>query len=186
MYELGLALPNHTQFQRRAESIVQSFAARMAGIALLQLRSGSEFVCSIRAGTCQMTGAMVYPGTRRPLFTSAGGVAILQTLPVDEAHAALMDNISQEISRHNTARLEALRKMREISDHHGFGVNFGCIVQGSHAFAVPVRGLRNDAFAALCLVGTPDIYREERLAELHAALLDAARLLEAEARKLGM
>src|SRR5436305_1258442 len=40
MYELGLALPDHVQFQRVAEQHVQAFARRLAGVALLQLRSG--------------------------------------------------------------------------------------------------------------------------------------------------
>src|SRR5205823_13858533 len=81
MYELGLALPDHVQFQRVAEQHVQAFARRLAGVALLQLRSGNEYVCSVRAGTLSLTGLMVYPGTRRPLFTSVGGIAIFQTLP---------------------------------------------------------------------------------------------------------
>src|SRR3546814_4280542 len=46
MYELGLAIPARVQFQRRAESVLQSFARRMGGIALLLLRSGNEYVCS--------------------------------------------------------------------------------------------------------------------------------------------
>ena len=140
MYELGLALPEHTQFQRRAEAAVQAFARRMAGIALLILRSGNEYVCSVRAGTLPLSGLMVYPGTRRPLFTSVGGVAILQTLPAEEVNKVLLDNVAQEIARRGTGRLEALQKVRERSDRHGFGVNLGDVVAGVHAFAVPVRG----------------------------------------------
>jgi DNA-binding Lrp family transcriptional regulator len=46
--------------------------------ALLMLRSGFEYVCSVRAGLARLPGLMVDQGTRRPLFSSAGGVAILQ------------------------------------------------------------------------------------------------------------
>lgn len=186
MYELGLALPNHAQFQRRAEAIASGFARRMAGIVLFQLRSGSEFVCSVRAGTIKMTGAMVYPGTRRPLFTSAGGVAILQALPPAEARTVLAENVHQEIKRHGTTRLDALQKMLVKSDEHGFGVNFGYVVPGSYAFGVPVRTAGGNAFAAICLIGTPDVYREERLDELHLRLLEAAAELEAGATECGI
>lgn len=186
MYELGLALPAHGQFQRCVEAIVAGFARRMAGIALFQFRSGSEFVCSVRAGTIKMTGAMVYPGTRRPLFTSAGGVAILQTLPPETAQAVLADNVNHEIKRHGTTRLDGLQKMLVKSDEHGFGVNFGYVVPGSYAFGVPVCTARGDAFAALCLIGTPEVYREERLDELHERLMETAGQLEASAVDCGI
>lgn len=186
MYELGLALPERVQFQRGAEATVQAFARRMAGIALLLLRSGNEYVCSLRAGTLSLSGLMVYAGTRRPLFTSVGGVAILQTLGEDEVREVLLDNVSQEIARRGTGRLEALQKMRERSDRHGFGVNLGDVVPGVHAFAVPVRGARGDAFAALCLIGTAELYGEERLDHLREELLIGAAPLEEQAAKLNL
>lgn len=186
MYELGFALPHHGQFQRRAEATLRSFARRMAGIALLLLRSGNEYVCTVRAGSLPLSGLMVHPGTRRPLFTSVGGVAILQTLPDSEMRAVLLDNVSQEVARRGTDRLASLQKMRERSDRHGFGVNLGDVVPGLHALAVPVRGSRGDAFAALCLIGTEELYGEERLDELHREMLDTAALLTAEAVTLNV
>lgn len=186
MYELGLALPDRAQFQRRAEAAVQAFARRLAGIALLLLRSGNEYVCSVRAGTLPLSSLMVQPGTRRPLFTSVGGVAILQTLPVEEVHEVLLDNVAQEIARRGTGRLEALQKMRERSDHHGFGVNLGDVVAGLHAFAVPVRDSRGDVFAALCLMGTAELYGEECLESLRDELQAAAAALSADAHKFNM
>lgn len=186
MYELGLALPDRAQFQRCAEAAVRTFARRMAGIALLLLRSGNEYVCSVRSGTLSLASLMVYPGTRRPLFTSVGGVAILQTLPADEVREVLLDNVVQEIERRGTERLEALQKMRERSNRHGFGVNLGDVVHGLHAFAVPVRGLRGGVFAALCLMGTAELYGEERLENVRDELQAAAAALTAEAHKFNM
>lgn len=186
MYELGLALPAHAQFQRSAEAIVDGFARRLAAIALFQFRSGNDFVCSVRAGTVKMTGAMVYPGTRRPLFTSAGGVAILQSLPAETARAVLADNVSQEIKRHGTTRLDALQKMLVKSDEHGFGVNLGYIVPNSYAYGVPVRGARGEVFAALCLIGTPEAHGETRLDELHERMQETAGQLEASAADCGI
>jgi DNA-binding IclR family transcriptional regulator len=186
MFELGLALPDHMQFQRAADGLMQAFARRMGGIALLQLRSGDEYVCSIRAGTLSLTGLMVYPGTRRPLFTSAGGVAILQTLPDDEVRRILFANVTHEVERHGTGRLGALQKMRERSQRHGFGVNLGDVVPGSHAFGMPIRDTQGEAFAALCLVGTPDPYGEHRLEELRSELQVATQTLADEARKFNI
>lgn len=186
MYELSFALPHRGQFQRRAQATVRSFARRLAGIALLLLRSGNEYVCAIRVGALPLSGLMVHAGTRRPLFTSVGGVAILQTRPEEEVRAVLLDNVAQEISRRGTGRLEALQKMRERSDRHGFGVNLGDVVPGLHALAVPVQDIAGEAFAALCLIGTAELYGEERLDELHHELMDTAALLAADAQALSV
>ncbi|MNV54947.1 hypothetical protein D3C71_1471620 [compost metagenome] len=72
------------------------------------------------------------------------------------------------------------------SDEHGFGVNFGYVVPGSYAFGVPVRSSRGDAFAGLCLIGTPEVYGEGRLNELHERLLETAGQLEASAVECGI
>jgi len=120
------------------------------------------------------------------LFTSVGGVAILQTLPAEELRAVLLDNVKQEVARRGAGRLAALQKMRERSDRHGFGVNLADVVPGLHAFAVPVRGSRGDVFAALCLMGTADLYSEERLNNVREALLAAAAALTMDASEFNM
>src|SRR3546814_801680 len=129
---------------------------------------------------------MVQAGTRRPLFTSVGGVAIIQTLPADEARRVLLNNVAQEIAGHGTMRLHALQKMQERSDQHGWGVNLGDVVQGVHALAVPVRDPRGDAFAAVCLIGTPELYAESRLPELRDALQAVAAVLASDADKFSI
>ncbi|SCK19304.1 transcriptional regulator, IclR family [Variovorax sp. HW608] len=186
MFELGLALPDHMKFQRRAETLVHAFAGRMGGVGVLLLRSGNEYVCSVRAGTLPLSGSVLYPGTRRPLFTAAGGVAILQTLPPDEAKEVLLDNVAQEIARCGKGRLAALRKMRERSDRHGFGVNLGDVVPGVHAFGVPVLDRNGDAFASIGLLGTPEIYDRDSVPALRDELHETADVIASEARKLNL
>ena len=186
MYELSMALPNHANFQRCAEPILTEFANRAGGVTIMQLRSGSEFVCSLRAGSGTKTGAMVYPGTRRPLFTSAGGIAILQTLSSDEVLAVLAENVAYEIKSHGTMRLESLQRMLAKSDEHGFGVNFGYVVPGSYAFGVPVRSPAGKAFAAICLICRPESYGEERLDEVREHMTETAAKLELRAMECGL
>ncbi len=185
MYELGLARPDGTQLQRVAEGHLQELVRQKSGVALLLLRSGNEYVCSLRVGSFPLTALMVYPGTRRPLFTSVGGVAIMQTLSEDEVRRILIDNAAQEIAKQGTARLTALQRMRERSARHGFGVNLGDVVAGLHAFAVPLLG-EQGAFGALCLMGTSDLYGAERIEELRVALAGVAVQLGLEARKFNM
>ena len=185
LFELGLARPERAQFQRAAEPLLRALAREFGGVAFLLLRSGNEYVCALRTGTQPLTALMVYPGTRRPLFTSVGGVAILQTLPAPEVQAILADNTAQEVARQGTQRLTALAQMRERSARHGFGVNLGDVVPGLHAFAVPVQGA-STAFAALCLAGPAEFFAESRLPEIRQALEGAAQALAAEAGKFSM
>jgi DNA-binding IclR family transcriptional regulator len=178
VFELGLSLPGQHRFCERAERRLGPFADRMKALSCLLLRSGYEYVCSVRAGSTPLAGMLVYPGTRRPLFTSVGGLAILQTLSRDEAQDVLHNNIGQEVVKRGTARLQALQAMRERSKRHGFGVNIGDVAPGVHSFAVPVRAPGGEAFAAVCLMGTSEVLHEGRVAELRRELDAIAALLE--------
>lgn len=184
LYELGLSVHGQHAFQAAAQARLEAWSRRMDGSALLLLRSGYEYVCSVRAGPARLPGLMVEQGTRRPLFTSVGGVAILQTLADDEARDVLANNIEQEVARRGDARLPHLRKMQERSARHGFGVNLADVVSGVHAFAVPVRGADGAAFAAVCLIGTAERLPAARLEEVHQELLRVAAELQAQAAAL--
>jgi DNA-binding IclR family transcriptional regulator len=183
LFELALSLPGEHGFHALAEAQLAKWAKRLNGAALLLLRSGYEYVCSVRVGP-GLPGLMVEKGTRRPLFTSVGGVAIMQTLSAVEADEVLKNNVDQEVAKRGDARLPALEKMRQRSARHGFGVNLGDVVGGVHAFAVPLHGPDGKAFAALCLMGTAEGFPETRLDEIHDELQKLAGQLEADAARV--
>lgn len=180
LFELSLSLPGQHEFQVAAEAQLRAWSKRINGTALLLLRSGVDYVCSVRTGPV-LPGLMVDQGTRRPLFTSVGGVAILQSLPADEAQEVLRNNIAQEVAKRGDARLGVLQNMRERSARHGFGINLGDVVVGVHAFAVPLRGPDGMAFAALCLMGTAERFSESQIEQVRAELTRVAGALEADA-----
>lgn len=183
LYELGLSLPGYAAFQQACESRLSVLAAQTDAVAWMMLRSGNEYVCAARKGTVELRGLMVHVGTRRPLFTSVGGVAILQTLPAPEAKAILADNIQQEIAQRGRGRLNALAQMRERSQRYGFGVNLGDVAPGVHAFAVPVRGGDGRALAAICLTGLAEQFGEARIEQLREAMSAVAAGIESDARQ---
>ena len=184
LFELSLALPGQHAFQVAAEAQLRAWSRRINGTALLLLRSGAEYVCSVRTGPARLPGLMVDQGTRRPLFTSVGGVAILQTLPAEEAQEVLQNNIAQEVAKRGDARLGVLQKMRERSARHGFGINLGDVVGGVHAFAVPLLGPDGTAFAALCIMGTAERFPETQIEQVRAELTRVAGALEADAAQM--
>jgi len=182
LFELGLSMPGCGAFQHACDARLRRFAASLEAIAWVILRSGNEYVCCARQGTLELLGLMVHVGTRRPLFTSVGGIAILQTLTRAEAVEILADNERQETARRGDARLPSLQRMRERSQAHGYGVNLGDVVSGVHAFSVPIRGSEGRAFGALCLCGTPAQFPAARIEEVRHLLQAAVVGIEEDAR----
>jgi DNA-binding IclR family transcriptional regulator len=182
LFELGLSLPGFGAFQRACDTRLRKFAASLDAIAWAILRSGNEYVCCSRQGTLELRGLMVQMGTRRPLFTSVGGIAILQALGKAEVAAILADNERQEVAQRGDARLGALRRMRERSQAYAFGVNLGDVAPGVHAFAVPIRASDGRALGALCLCGTPEQFPEPRVEEVHSLLQSLVGEIEQDAR----
>jgi DNA-binding IclR family transcriptional regulator len=183
LFELGLSMPGFSAFQQACDSRLRRFAAAHEAIAWVILRSGNEYVCSSRQGTLELRGLMVQLGTRRPLFTSVGGVAILQTLTAAETRDILADNEHQEIMQRGDARLDSLRRMRDRCREHGFGVNLGDVAPGVHAFSVPIRAGDGRAIGALCMCGTPEQFPESRVAEVQGLLRELVDEVEDDARQ---
>ena len=182
LYELGLSLRGQAAFQHACEARLEQFARHTHAIAWLSLRSGNEYVCAVRKGQLELRGMMVHVGTRRPLFTSVGGVAILHALPRAEARAVIENNVAQEVARRGKVRLADLKRMRDRSLDCGFGVNLGDVAPGVHAFAVAVRDIEGEPFAALCLTGSAEQFPESALADIRHKLLSLAMEIESDAR----
>jgi DNA-binding IclR family transcriptional regulator len=110
-------------------------------------------------------------GTRRPLITSAGGVAILLGSPERDAADIRVNNIQQELARCGDVRLKALERMYQRSQAFGFGVNLGDVVPGIHAVAVPFFSRPDKAIASLCLMNWSHNLPEARVDEACEALM---------------
>jgi DNA-binding IclR family transcriptional regulator len=168
--ELALSVHGYPAFQRAAEARLAKMAQATGAIAWLILRSGHEYVCAVRQGSLQLKGMMVQQGTRRPLFTSVGGAAMLLTLAPDEVEVILADNTQQEMQQRGGGRLAALARMRERSREHGFGVNLADVVPGVNAFGVAVPGDDGRAVAAVCITCAAEQYGPESLAHMRDTL----------------
>ena len=174
MWELGLSVHGpadlHAQCNERLAPIARQFNA----LAFLMVRSGNEFVCAAREGTVKLQATTIDVGTRRPLFASASGVAILLALPASESKAVLADNLETEIIQRGRERLKGLRSMLKRSQKCGFGVSLGDVVPGIHAVGVPVRAADGRPLASLAIIGLSDDLPEARFAEVRGVLEDEA------------
>lgn len=180
LYEMGLVFPRFDALREQVDPLLHQLAAGTRCIASFSLRSGNDAVCVFqqRAGL-EMSGMLIKVGSRRPLVTCVGGLAMLQQLPAGGRERILLDNHRREFARGGERRIENLERMRRRSDVHGFGFTLGDLAPGLAALAVPIRDAQGLPFAALTLTGTDKTMGECNVREFHAIALAAAQEMEA-------
>ncbi|MGE0802798.1 MAG: IclR family transcriptional regulator [Lautropia sp.] len=183
LFELGLGLSAHGGFQAACRPVVNRLSRQHAALAVAYLRSGSEFVCLARAGPSVYLGTALAVGTRRPMMTTAGGVAMLISMPPAEAAAIVAHNLRQlqVMGGAVTRRLETFYR-RSLA--LGYAFNRGETTRDVHSLGVPVRDANGAAFAAVVVAGRAEDFPEARVAAVVERLRAEAELLEREARRL--
>ena len=180
LFELGLALPEYGELQHAARSRLATLAKRLGGCAFMHFRSGDDFVCAVRAGV-EVKATTVFPGTRRPLVLSSGGVAILLALPVPEARATIRRNYAV-LTDASRARRKAIREMLYRAHAEGFAINAGHLTPGMNGFGLAVRDSSEAPVAAIGIVG-PERLLPARQPTFHTPLIardrrGASKILE--------
>ena len=155
LFELGLAVQQRSQFCARCMPALNRLARTAQGVAFLYLLSGDEFVCAARAGPTTLKGLSIETGTRRPLGVSAGGVAMLLTLPKNEQKAIVAANFRQ-IASFGAERRSAVLAMLRRSRRAGYGFNLADVVPGIHSIGVPLFDASGRAFASLSISGAAE------------------------------
>ena len=176
LFELGLTLAPLATFQATAQAPLARLARRTGGVAFLYLRSSNDFVCAGRVGRTQLKGLSIQIGTRRPLVTAAGGVAIVVALPAEESRSVVAENMKR-LARFSELRARSIERMLKRSQGQGFGVNLEDVVPGINAFGFAIRDAHGQPVASLGISGSADDFPQMG----HAALRD---LMEEEASLL--
>jgi DNA-binding IclR family transcriptional regulator len=185
MYELGLALTDYAAFQEAAEAPLARLVKQFGGAAFLFLRSGSDFVCAARVSDVPVKALSIEVGTRRPLLTSAGGIAMLIAMPASEARSVIAQN-RDLVARFGGASPAALEKMLKASRRHGIAVNERNLIPGWNAYALAVRNGAGEPFASVMLAGEASqlsLADHPELVKFMSA--ESAALADAAARLLG-
>jgi DNA-binding IclR family transcriptional regulator len=181
-FELGLGLPAYAAFRERAEPRMAHLAGTTRTIASFGLTSGHDTVCIFqKRDDVELPGMLIRVGTRRAMWSSVGGLAILQRLPAADAARVLAANRAQELARRGPRRLEALERMRMRSEEAGFGLTRGDLAPGIWAIAEAVCDNAGRPLGALTLAGAESDTTDRVLASVHAELKAAALDLAAEA-----
>ena len=182
-FELGLSLPAHAAFQAACRAPLTRISNRFAGLSFLYLRSDTDLVCAGRAGDPVYHGLSMDIGTRRPLISSAGGVAILIALPEDEAGSIVAENVKQ-LGGMDNPTVRALQRMLTRSQTLGFSFNQSETARGIHAFGIPIRDAEGTPFASITVVASAAAFPAARGPEIVAGLAEAGQRIEREAARL--
>jgi DNA-binding IclR family transcriptional regulator len=180
--ELAISIPGFTAFAQQTQEFMTELARRLALVGVLSIRSGDHFVVAGRVASSRLKAELNEVGARRPLITTAGGVAILVGLPPDE-QLRIVDANAAQLTLRGRSNLADAMAMWGRSRDLGYGTNFGDIAAGVNAVAVPVVNRQGAPFASITLAG-PDVQlTEARCHELVAPLrLEAQRYAELAAR----
>ncbi|MBX3677322.1 MAG: IclR family transcriptional regulator [Rhodocyclaceae bacterium] len=177
-YELGLAAAPHFALERLAASNLSKLSADCRSVVFMNLRSGFDSVCMARhAGSNALKAYTVEVGTRRPLSVSAGGVAILISLPRGEQAAIEAANL-QSIGSRDKARQRAVRQMLHRSRQVGYALNLEDIIPGVVAIGMPIRGTSGVPVASISLAAPAATLDELRRTALLQRLREEARRIE--------
>ena len=177
LFELGLSLPELSALQNRAKTWLAALAKRRPSAAFLFFRSGDDFVCAEREGSTDLKALTIFPGTRRPLATSAGGAAMLLDLPVPEARATARRNLAS-LTGYSRARLRAIRSMLERTNAARFAINAGDILPGVNEYGLALRDADGEPFASIVLAGLDRALPVSQLPEIRGWLQATAEELQ--------
>jgi DNA-binding IclR family transcriptional regulator len=176
LFELGLSQFERSDLQYAARTRLAALARQTGAVAYLMLRSGDDCVCATRVGNPR-SKVCGFPGARKPLVLSAGGVAILLALPDAEASEIIERNI--RLFENDVEKVRSVRFMLKRSWAEGFGVSEGNVREGINAFGVSLRDTAGSPFASLVVAGPTHALSYERRGEMRQLLQEAAKGLGA-------
>lgn len=179
-FELGVSLRGHAVFQAACAQPLAGLARRLGGVAIVSVRSGTDFVCIAREGRA-LNAMTIDIGTRRPLITSVSGVGILVALPATVSRSIIAENF-RRLARFGKARILALRSMIRRSKAAGYGISQGQFVPGIGAVGMAIRDATGAPFASVAIVNTSEHFIAARIPAIVEALRVAAADLERHAR----
>jgi DNA-binding IclR family transcriptional regulator len=184
LFEMGMALPQYSQFSELAGPRLERLCADTGCIASLSLRSGDGLVCVFqKRGDIDLEAMLIRVGTRRPLIGAVGGLAILECLAEREAGRIIRRNVEAEIAQRGSRRLEAFERMREHSRERGFAFTAGALAPGIYAMAVPIQDRRQAPVAALTLTAGEHLLNDAAIGRNHAQMLAVKADLELDVAK---
>lgn len=135
--------------------------------AILAIPRGAESVCvDLELGTYPIRANHLEIGSRRPLGTSSGGLALLAALP-DAEIAEVMPTIVSRLGRYPPLDQESLERHIEETRKRGYALLNDIVVDRISGIGVPILSTDGRPVAAISIAALTEriLSREEALAE---------------------
>jgi DNA-binding IclR family transcriptional regulator len=153
-------------FGRLASPAAQRLAQRSGDTVFLMACDGLDTVCVGReTGSFPIKALTIEVGTRRPLGVGAGGLAVLGSMPPDEARRAI-DTIAARLKDFPLTSPEVMQRGADQARRLGYSVSDGQVATGVRAIAVAVRDVRGVPVGSIGIAAIRSRMMPDRIKEL--------------------
>ncbi len=176
-YELGLASSMHFNLKETSAPLLRRLARTTGDTVFLTVRSGADSVVIDRAeGSYPIKVLTQEVGTRRPLGSTVGGLALLLDLS-DEELKQLVSANAHRLTRYGHLSEKVLWRMIRRSQSIGYGLNENDILEGVTGVGAAVPHGFGRPSAALSVIAISARLAPARRDEVVTLLKESARQL---------
>jgi len=175
LYAILASLRASTNLRALTRPSLVRLAALTGDSVMLMVRSGKEAICLDREnGDFPVQAGGVDVGSRRPLASGSGSLALIAWLAKDEAEALLMHVKPNIARRYPRLPIAVLRNEIKLSRERGYTLLANTVVDHIAAIARPIFGPAGETLGSLCVSGLSKriIPREKMLAKVLAEEVD--------------
>jgi DNA-binding IclR family transcriptional regulator len=159
-------------FGRVASPAAQRLAQRSGDTVFLMVCDGLDTVCVGReTGSFPIKALTIEVGTRRPLGVGAGGLAVLGSMPQDEARRAI-DTIAARLKDFPLTSPEVIQRGADQARRLGYSVSDGQVATGVRAIAIAVRDARGVPVGSIGIAAIRSRMMPDRIKELVPWMLE--------------
>jgi DNA-binding IclR family transcriptional regulator len=163
---------------RIAAPAAQRVAERSGDTVFLMARDGLEHVCVGReTGSFPIKALTIDIGTRRPLGVGAGGIAVLASMPPDEARRSL-ESAGSKLKGYPLTSVEIIRRGVDQARRLGYSVSDGQVATGVRAVAVAIRDARGSPVGSIGIAAIRSRMMPDRIKELVPLLMEERAEIE--------
>ncbi len=174
LFELGISATHQFNLKDICQPVCAALAEQTGDTAFLFLRSGFDAVCIARIqGTYPIQTPSVPVGSRQPLGVSAGGLALLSALSVEEM-ATVIAAVEPRLAAYGDLDADKLRDLCATAKRAGYATTGNHAVPGVRAIGLPIFDRSNTPIAAITVAATQSRMDARRIATLLPMLKTAA------------
>ncbi len=178
LLEMGLSILRRLDFRQEALSHMRELVERFGEVCDLGILDGDKVLYIDVLPSRYPIAVSVSTGLRLPAHCTASGKAILAFLPLQEVDALLRDPLPRLTEHTVTSKAAFLQQLEEIR-RRGWALDDEETEIGVRAVAVPIRDITGRAIASIGIPGPTGRMGSDRMEEMGAALLEAARAVSA-------